>query len=182
MSNILIDFYQTEDTQTGFEHFFAKHADWIFEDIQRYHERTGQNWWESKDAADFWVNHAIVKAIIDNFFDKQILLRTHLQWLRKLSKAVIPDLTVGDGNDADIDLSKNHLLFTYYDALYGLALQPIYKLFYDELIKMLREEKTGIKRCPSCRKLFEPTPRGHAQIFCGATCKMRYYRKYKENY
>lgn len=184
--NVLISFYYTIDTQKGFEKFFSRHAPWVFDNIQRYHNRTGISWWESKDASELWLDHERVRRIINDYFDEKILKTYLLKWLRDLAEKLVLHLTVEPSFDyragENINLEKHQVVEVTRDALYGISLEPLFREILAELLKMLREEKTGIRRCSSCKKLFEPSSRGHQQKFCNATCKMRFYRKHRENY
>lgn len=185
MSNILIDFYSTNPTRDGFEKFFTTHAAWVLEDIQRYHERTGEDWWESKNAADFWLNHERVRRIVDDYFSENILKTSLFAWLQNIEKRLNPHLTIEPvfvfREDENIDLTKHQLVRVFYDSIHQIALEPVYQELYEELLKMLRVEKAGVKKCPSCEKLFVPKQAGgYPQKNCSHACRQRAYRDRKE--
>ena len=179
--NVLVDAYYLTPSEEEIRDFFRKYANWETDELQAYESRTGRSWFGSQDYFGFIRDLEIIHEIIDDFFDRQVIKKTNLQWLQKLEKYIYPHLTAEKwGDREEIDLSKHKLVFVYYDIIHGLPLARLYREIYEELTAVLTGEERSVKKCPVCKKLFAPPQRGIPSEYCSAACRMRDYRKRKK--
>ena len=187
MNNILTDLYYLNPSKSGWLNFFRKwlekeYPDWVKDNLEAFKERTGEDWFASKHFAGLLRDQVHVQEIIDDFFDRNTISGENLRWLQGLEGYLTPHLTLSGGETTlDVDLSKHQMTLTYYTVRHGIGLQPIFRVIYEELLKMLRHEQDSIFRCGYCGKLIAPySPGGSRQKYCSDSHKVMAYRQRKK--